>query len=79
MTLWLVVVTAAEVEIDGPTWTLRDVSSEVLLSADHPGREARWVPVEEFVDSWSELGFAVDPPNTSVSWTDGGRPLDDCG
>ncbi len=71
---WLYVLTATQVDIDGSTWTLRGVDPNVLTFSDHPAREARWEHLATLINDWAVLGFESDPPNTSVTWTDGGRP-----
>ncbi len=66
---WLSVVSSGEATIDGGELTLTGVRTEVTLFTDRPSRQAHFMPTDDFVAAWAEMGFESDPPNASLTWT----------
>ncbi len=46
--------------------SLTGADAEVLWFQDRPGRAAGHIRTSELVDTWSQLGFAEDPPNAVI-------------
>ena len=67
---WLVIQTASEVQFDGKTITLKNVSPSVVMFTDRPARMAEAIPTASFVASWDKGGaksFKSDPPNAALT------------
>ena len=67
---WLFIQTAQQVQFDGKTLTLKNVSPSVVMFTDRPARMAKSISTAAFVHNWGRGGnnsFKAKPPNAGLT------------
>ena len=67
---WLFIQTAQQVQFDGKTLALKNVSPSMVMFTDRPARMADSIPTAAFVQHWGRGGnnsFQAKPPNAGLT------------
>ena len=73
---WLFIQTAQQVQFDGKTLTLTNVSPSVVMFTDRPARMAEALPTAKFLTYWDQGGtksFQSNPPNAGLTFLVDGK------
>ena len=67
---WLFIQTASQMQFDGKTLTLTNVSPSVVMFTNRPARVAEAIPTAKFLTNWDQGGansFQSSPPNAGLT------------